>query len=37
MSKRRDLGLPYQSTISKEDFMAWTLDIWQLPPSVHEQ
>jgi site-specific DNA-methyltransferase (adenine-specific) len=32
MSKRRDLGLPYQSTISKEDFMAWTLDIWQLPP-----
>lgn len=30
--KREKLGLPFESTISKEDFMSWTLDIWSVPP-----
>lgn len=29
--ERAKLGLPHKSTISKEEFMALTLDIWQLP------
>jgi site-specific DNA-methyltransferase (adenine-specific) len=27
--QRRDEGLPWESTIDKDDFMAWTLDTWQ--------
>jgi site-specific DNA-methyltransferase (adenine-specific) len=27
--QRRERGLPWESTIAKEDFMAWTLDTWQ--------
>lgn len=30
--KRQRLGLPYVNTISKEDFMALTLDTWRIPP-----
>ena len=30
--KRRNKGLPYEDTISPEDFMAWTLDTWYFPP-----
>lgn len=30
--KRRDLGLPWESTIAKEDFLAWTLDTWEMAP-----
>jgi site-specific DNA-methyltransferase (adenine-specific) len=29
--RRESLGLPYEATISKEDFMAWTLDVWHIP------
>lgn len=29
---RARLGLPCEATISKEDFMAYTLDVWQIPP-----
>jgi site-specific DNA-methyltransferase (adenine-specific) len=28
---RKERGLPWESTIAKEDFMAWTLDTWQFP------
>ena len=31
-AKRAELGLPHQATISKEQFMAWTLDVWHIPP-----
>ena len=31
VEQRRDEGLPSESTISAEDFMALTLDVWQLP------
>ncbi|MGH8999903.1 MAG: DNA-methyltransferase [Acidimicrobiia bacterium] len=30
--RRRALGLPWESTISREDFMAWTLDTWEIRP-----
>jgi site-specific DNA-methyltransferase (adenine-specific) len=29
--QRKAEGLPWESTIAKEDFMAWTLDTWQFP------
>jgi DNA modification methylase len=28
---RKEQGLPWESTITKPDFMAWTLDTWQFP------
>ncbi len=31
VEQRREEGLPSESTISAEDFMALTLDVWQLP------
>jgi DNA modification methylase len=31
-SKRACLGLPHENTISKEEFMASTLDVWNLAP-----
>jgi site-specific DNA-methyltransferase (adenine-specific) len=30
--RRASLGLPYEATIAREDFMAWTLDVWHIPP-----
>ena len=30
--RRATLGLPHEATISREDFMSWTLDVWQIPP-----
>ncbi|MHB1974577.1 MAG: DNA-methyltransferase [Acidimicrobiales bacterium] len=30
--KRQEMGLPWESTISREDFMAWTLDTWEIRP-----
>ena len=30
--KRKELGLPFESTITKEDFMSFTLDVWNMPP-----
>jgi modification methylase len=30
--ERAARGLPYESTISKEEFLAWTLDVWQIRP-----
>jgi site-specific DNA-methyltransferase (adenine-specific) len=30
--QRADQGLPHESTLSTEDFMASTLDIWSIPP-----
>ncbi len=30
---RQAEGLPHEATISKEDFMAWTLDVWQMAPA----
>jgi len=30
--KRKEQGLAWESTISKADFMAWTLDTWKIPP-----
>jgi len=29
---RRERGLPWESTIAKEDFLAWTLDTWDIRP-----
>jgi modification methylase len=29
---RRAQGLPWQSTITKEDFLAWTVDVWEIRP-----
>ena len=29
--QRQAEGLPWESTIAKEDFMAWTLDTWEFP------
>ena len=29
---RKERGLPWESTISKADFMAWTLDTWDIRP-----
>ncbi len=31
--QREAEGLPYIDTISKEDFMAWTLDTWRIQPA----
>ena len=31
--QREAEGLPYVDTISKEDFMAWTLDTWRIQPA----
>ena len=31
-NKRSEIGLPYIDTISKEDFMEWTLDTWSINP-----
>ena len=31
VEQRREEGLPSETTISAEDFMALTLDVWQLP------
>lgn len=31
--RRQELGLPWESTISRDDFMAWTLDTWRFPPA----
>lgn len=28
---RQEMGLPWEATITKEDFMAWTLDVWHMP------
>jgi DNA modification methylase len=30
--ERRQLGLPHESTIRADDFMALTLDVWDIPP-----
>ncbi|MGH9022363.1 MAG: DNA-methyltransferase [Acidimicrobiia bacterium] len=30
--RRRDQGLPWESTISSEEFLAWTLDTWSIRP-----
>ncbi|QGG95961.1 DNA-methyltransferase [Actinomarinicola tropica] len=30
--KRADAGLPHESTILTEDFLALTLDVWNIPP-----
>ena len=30
--RRRALGLPWESTIAKDDFLAWTLDTWEIRP-----
>jgi site-specific DNA-methyltransferase (adenine-specific) len=30
--QRAACGLPHEATISKEDFMAWTLDVWHIAP-----
>lgn len=29
---RKDKGLPWESTISKDDFLAWTVDLWEFRP-----
>ncbi len=28
--ERRDRGLPWESTISKDEFLAWTVDTWEM-------
>jgi site-specific DNA-methyltransferase (adenine-specific) len=30
--ERREAGLPYESSIRADDFMALTLDVWDIPP-----
>ena len=30
--ERERLGLPFENTISAEDFRTWTLDTWHIPP-----
>jgi site-specific DNA-methyltransferase (adenine-specific) len=30
--KRQEQGLPWESTITKEDFLAWTIDTWEMRP-----
>lgn len=32
VKQRQEEGLPYQSTLMTEDFMALTLDLWSIPP-----
>jgi site-specific DNA-methyltransferase (adenine-specific) len=29
---RKDRGLPWEATIGRDEFMAWTLDTWQIRP-----
>lgn len=29
-TERRELELPWEATIAKEDFMAWTLSVWEM-------
>jgi site-specific DNA-methyltransferase (adenine-specific) len=31
-SQREEKGLPFENSITPEDFMAWTLDTWKIPP-----
>ncbi len=31
VDQRKNEGLPHESTVSAEDFMAMTIDVWQLP------
>ena len=33
--QREAEGLPYKDTISKENFMAWTLDTWRILSLIH--
>lgn len=30
--RREELGLPFESSINRENFMAWTLDTWHIRP-----
>lgn len=30
---RKERGLPWESTMTKEEFMAWTIDTWQFAPA----
>lgn len=32
VKQRQEEGLPYESTLMSEDFMALTLDVWSIPP-----
>jgi site-specific DNA-methyltransferase (adenine-specific) len=32
VKERQVLGLPFQSTVSSDEFMAATLDVWEMPP-----
>ncbi len=32
VKQRREMGLPHESTVMTEDFMALTLDVWSIPP-----
>lgn len=32
-AERERLGLPFENTISKEEFMAAVLDVWRIPPA----
>ncbi len=32
VTDRQRLGLPHKSTVMTEDFMAYTLDVWDVPP-----
>jgi site-specific DNA-methyltransferase (adenine-specific) len=32
VSDRRQLGLPHRDTLKTDDFMAYTLDVWSVPP-----
>jgi DNA modification methylase len=32
IKQRQEEGLPYESTLMSEDFMALTLDVWSIPP-----
>lgn len=29
---REKAGLPFENTISKDDYMRWTMDVWDIPP-----
>jgi site-specific DNA-methyltransferase (adenine-specific) len=31
-AKREAAGLPFENTISKQEFMNWTLDVWRIQP-----
>lgn len=31
-AQRAEVGLPSESTMSSEEFMQWTLDVWNIPP-----